>query len=355
MESLSNSSRADETINDRAENHLVDFAASASSLDTFSASSVMPQLRSDAIVFRGDRKLDLQQLSLCHPQPDDVVVDIEWSGVSTGTERLMWSGEMPSFPGMGYPLVPGYEAVGRVRFSEGSPELIGRRVFVPGSRGFEDAKGLFGAAASRLVVGASRVVCVPEEMGEASLLLALAATARHAIGDGALPDLIIGHGVLGRLLARIAIAMGGPPPVVWEINPERADSDEYPVLSPDIDGRTDYKCIHDVSGDPGILDSLVGVMAPRGEIVLAGFYSSRVSFNFPPVFMKEARIRAAAEWKREDLDHVLELWGSGKLQLDDLITHRFPAADAQEAYNTAFTSAACLKLSIDWRDYDRAH
>ena len=41
-------------------------------------------------------------------------MDIEWSGISTGTEKLLWSGRMPPFPGMGYPLVPGYESVGRI-------------------------------------------------------------------------------------------------------------------------------------------------------------------------------------------------------------------------------------------------
>ena len=28
-----------------------------------------------------------------------------YSGISTGTETLLWTGKMPSFPGMGYPLV----------------------------------------------------------------------------------------------------------------------------------------------------------------------------------------------------------------------------------------------------------
>ncbi len=53
--------------------------------------------------------------------------------------------------------------------------------------------------------------------------MALAATARHAIaGFGtALPDLIVGHGVLGRLLARLTLAAGGTPPTVWELNPRR--------------------------------------------------------------------------------------------------------------------------------------
>jgi len=49
-----------------------------------------------------------------HDGQTDVVVDLAWSGVSAGTERLLWSGDMPPFPGLGYPLVPGYESVGRV-------------------------------------------------------------------------------------------------------------------------------------------------------------------------------------------------------------------------------------------------
>ena len=43
------------------------------------------------------------------------------------------------------------------------------------------------------------------------------------------------------------------------------------------------------------------ISTPRGEVVLAGFYSERMSFAFPPAFMKEARIRVAAEWQPEDI------------------------------------------------------
>ena len=67
-----------------------------------------------AVVLEGPERLVLARLSLCEVAPEDVVVDIEWSGISTGTERLLWSGRMPPFPGMGYPLVPGYESVGRI-------------------------------------------------------------------------------------------------------------------------------------------------------------------------------------------------------------------------------------------------
>jgi 3-hydroxyethyl bacteriochlorophyllide a dehydrogenase len=52
-------------------------------------------------------------------------------------------------------------------------------VFVPGARCFGEVRGLFGGAASRLVVpGAGGAVS--ERLGERGVLLALAATAYHA-------------------------------------------------------------------------------------------------------------------------------------------------------------------------------
>src|SRR3954447_7864459 len=57
-----------------------------------------------AVVLNAPEDLALTRLPLSEAEPGDVVVDIEWSGVSAGTERLLWTGEMPPFPGMGYPL-----------------------------------------------------------------------------------------------------------------------------------------------------------------------------------------------------------------------------------------------------------
>jgi 3-hydroxyethyl bacteriochlorophyllide a dehydrogenase len=68
---------------------------------------------------------------LADPGADDVVVKSTWSGISAGTEKLLFEGRMPAFPGMGYPLVPGYETVGRVVSvgSKSPAELEGRFVF----------------------------------------------------------------------------------------------------------------------------------------------------------------------------------------------------------------------------------
>ena len=304
-----------------------------------------------AVVMEAPEHLELREIGLPPPGDDELVVDIEWSGISTGTERLLWYGRMPSFPGMGYPLVPGYESVGSVSHAApGSGYAIGERVFVPGARCFGEVRGLFGGAASRLVVPAARVVRCGAAAGEEGVLLALAATARHAIGSAPPPDLIVGHGVLGRLLARIAIALGAPAPTVWERNAARRDGARgYAVVDPADDPRRDYRAIYDVSGDPAILDTLVARLAPGGEIVLAGFYSEPLAFQFAPAFMREARIRVAAEWREPDLADTRRLLDAGALALDGLITHRSAATDAASAYRTAFDDPSCLKMILDWR------
>jgi len=312
-----------------------------------------------AVVIDRPEHLQLSHLHLPALQDGDVVVEVEWSGISTGTERLIWSGQMPPFPGMGYPLVPGYEAVGRIiSVGAGGTHWVGQRVFVPGARCFGEVKGLFGGSASRLVVPGHRVVPVEEKLGEQAVLLALAATAYHSVAGGGQnqpfppPDLIVGHGVLGRLLARMNVAAGFHDFTVWETNRTRSNGAErYTVMHPDEDERRDYQAIYDVSGDATILDRLIARMAPGGEVVLAGFYAQPLSLNFAPAFMREARIRVAAEWKRADMLAVSALVAGGRLSLDGLITHSERAEHAGGAYEQAFSDAGCLKMVLDWRHH----
>jgi 3-hydroxyethyl bacteriochlorophyllide a dehydrogenase len=221
---------------------------------------------------------------------------------------------------------------------------------VPGASCFKEVRGLFGGAARRLIVPGTRAISIRDDVREQGVLIALAATARHAVATGAFPELIVGHGVLGRLLARLTLAAGHPTPVVWETNAERhAGAAGYPVVYPDTDTRRDYGVIVDVSGDSAILDRLIGRLARGGEIVLAGFYEKPLSFEFAPSFLREARMRVAAEFKPEDVAAVVELINGGRLSLDGLITHRMDASDADQAYRTAFGDASCLKMILDWR------
>ena len=319
-------------------------------------------VNTQAVVFEEPLRLSLRELTLVDATDADVLVQMRWSGISTGTERMLWTGTMPPFPGLGYPLVPGYEGVGEIVVAgPDSGRELGQLVYIAGSRGFTDARGLFGGQASMVVVPGTKTVVLNPQLGEQGALFALAATAHNALCATApgisprdvpdqLPELIVGHGALGRLIARLVVLYGGKAPTVWEINPVRVDGARgYHVVHPDSDPRRDYRTICEVSGTNGLWDTLIARMAPRGEICLAGFYSEPVSFTFPPAFMRQTRFRIAAQWKESDLRTIAELANSGALSLDGLITNREPVSRAADAYSTAFGDPHCVKMILDWR------
>ena len=280
---------------------------------------------SAAVVFDNPGTLAVRSLELVAPQAD-------------------------AFPGMVYPLVPGYESVGVVAEVHGESETrVGDWVFVPGAHCFSQARCLFGGTAARLIVPSGRTVRIDSALGPRGVSLSLAATAYNAVRDG-LPDLIIGHGALGRLVARLVIALGGEAPTVWEKNPARQrGAVGYRVSNAADDDRRDYRCICEVSGDASLLDDLIMRLRPGGEIILAAFYADALSFRFPPAFIRRARLRVAAEWQPADLADVQALVQSGALSLNDLVTHTAPLSGVADAYRTAFHDSECVKMVLDWR------
>lgn len=334
---------------------------------------MMGRERSHAIVFEQPGHLSCRAVGLCTMGPEDLLVDIEYSGISTGTERLLWEGRMPHFPGLAYPLVPGYESVGRViDAGDRCSYAIGDRVFVPGAACYTgDVRGLFGATASRVIVPESRCIALQattQSAAQDSVLLALAATAMHllthrlggtsesstvtldTVRDNA-PELIIGHGTLGRLLARICLAVGAPAPRVWEQDPaRRVGTQSYDVVAMQDDERQDYLRACDVSGGGGALfDDVIARLRRGGAFTLGGFYSQPVSFSFAPAFMREIALNVAAEWLPSDLALVTSLIDSKALSLEGLVTHTELASNPEAAYQRAFDDPECLKMVLDWR------
>ncbi len=317
--------------------------------------SIAMRAMSTAVVFEQPGEMTIRPVELPEPHSTDCVVEVQWTGISTGTERLLWDGRMPPFPGLAYPLVPGYESVGSVLSTGERTDLeVGQRVFVPGSRGFKDVHGLFGGAARSLVVPAERLITLPAETESTGVLLALAATACHALRrmeDLGPPELIIGHGALGRLLARITEARSQMTPVVWETAAERREGDHsYTVIDPTDDDRRDYRRVCDVSGASLIIDQAVHHLAKGATVLLAGFYAAPIQFQFPAAFMREIDLRISAEWQPEDMQFALDLVSGGDLSLSGIITHDQPYDSAETAYQRAFSDPRCLKMVLDWRD-----
>jgi 3-hydroxyethyl bacteriochlorophyllide a dehydrogenase len=255
---------------------------------------------------------------------------------------------------MGYPLVPGYESVGRV--VAGRPGRARRRRARVRARRrcFGEVRGLFGGARRALVVpGREGRADRRTKLGERGVLLALAATAYHAIAAAARaipPDLIVGHGVLGRLLARLTV-LAGPAPVVWETNAgERRGRRGLRGDGPrTTDTRRDYRCIYDVSGDASPARHADRPPGPRGRD-RAGRLLRRAAVIRVPAGLhargphpRRRRVAAQPTWS------PCANWPrSGALSLDGLITHR-ARQRGRRAYRTAFGDPTCLKMILDWR------
>lgn len=307
---------------------------------------------SEAVVLEKPNELGLKTLQIEEVKSDEILVDIQYSGISTGTERLLYEGRMPDFPGMGYPLVPGYESIGTVEKSGSQSDFLpGEKVFVPGAKCFGDLKSLFGGTASKLVVSSKRVCKVPKETGEEGSLLALAATANHvfSVNGDCKPNIIVGHGALGRLIAKIAV-LKGLNPIVIEANKERRKGNfEYEVIGPLESKKLTGDCVVDASGDSSQLNDLIKFLKPQGEIVLAGFYDKPLSFDFAPAFLREANIRVSAQWTPTDLNIVSGLFATKKINFEDLISHRVAIDSIDSAYEIAFNDSSCLKMIINWK------
>ncbi len=155
--------------------------------------------------------------------PDDVLVRTSWSGVSRGTESLVFSGRVPDsqyevmrapfqegeFPA---PVKYGYLRVGVVE--EGPTGLLGRTVFC------------LHPHQTAYVVPASAVTVVPQDVPPPrAVLTGLVETAVNALWDtGPLIGdrlAVVGAGALGCCVARLAGTIPGTTVTLVDVDPSR--------------------------------------------------------------------------------------------------------------------------------------
>ena len=239
--------------------------------------------------------------------------------------------------------------IGRRRDREAGARALalGERVFVPGAKLLRRrARAVRRCSRPRRCAGRRASCRSTSELGERGVLLALAATAYHAIcAPGARAARSHRRPWRARSAARAARhrrpaanrrSCGSAIPT----RVSGADRTTRSSIRPTI-RAANYRVIYDVSGDAALLDTLIARLAPGGEVVLAGFYSEPLSFAFPPAFMREARMRVAARVApRRPRGRQGACRRSGRLSLDGLITHRQRAAQRRSAYGTAVRRSA---------------
>jgi NADPH:quinone reductase-like Zn-dependent oxidoreductase len=222
---------------------------------------------------------EIRTVPLAAPGPDDVLVRALYSGISRGTETLVFSGRVPpdqyaamrapfqdgDFPA---PVKYGYLSVGVV--DQGRADLLGRTVFC------------LHPHQSAYVVPAAAVVPVPDGVPPARAVLAgTVETAVNALWDAAplVGDrvTVIGAGMVGCCVAALLARIPGARVELVDRDPARARVAErlgVVFAAPeDAAGGRDL-VVHASATSEGLQRSL-DLLAPEGAVLELSWYGDR--------------------------------------------------------------------------------
>lgn len=230
-----------------------------------------------ALVYEAPRTTAIHEVPLAEPGTCHVHVRTMFSGLSRGTERLVFEGRVPrrewarmrapfqtgDFP---FPVRYGYAAVGMVE--QGPGDLLGRHVFClyPHQTAFS--------------VPAGAVVPLPEGLAPADAILAAnMETALNALWDGDIRPgqrvLIVGAGLLGWLLAHLLSRRAGLDVVITDIRPETGvRADDFYVnfcLPQDVPAERFDRVFHTSATSAG-LQTALDALVFEGRLVELSWY-----------------------------------------------------------------------------------
>ncbi len=309
-------------------------------------------------MFSAAGELAVRDVSLRVAAADDVTVDIAYSSISSGTERLIFGGTLPGFPMLRFPLVPGYEAVGTVaRIGEDVKDVVvGDEVFVGGSMCYTDALGLFGGNAARLHKKASLVVPLHGIALSRAPLLALAATSLHGIrrlGDVRGKRIaVLGLGAIGQFAARF-LAHAGAHVSCAEIDAARLAQAPDGCERLDLSGGSldtvarDLDAVVEATGRSQELAPAARALRAGGDLLLLSYYDE-LRTPYVDLFIKEVNLLVAREWAHDDLLAARDALADGAIGVGKLADHVVPVSDYEAAYHTAFHDPSISKVILQW-------
>ena len=280
------------------------------------------------------------------PGPGEARLAMLWSGLSRGTERLVFSGRVPAsehermrapmqagdFP---FPVKYGYCAVARVE--EGPADLAGKTVFC-----LHPHQNIFIAPLARLTA-------LPESLSpRRATLAANMETALNALWDsGAGPGdrvVVVGAGLVGLLVAYLAAGMPGADVTVVDLDPARAPvaksfgaafvtpGDFHDARVPDAD------IVFHASATPGGLALALSAGGLEARIVELSWYGEGVTatplggaFHSRRLRLVSSQVGLIAPSRRPRWDYARRLGKALELladaRLDALITGEVAFAD----------------------------
>ncbi len=313
----------------------------------------MSTLEARALWFVAPRSVELRSETLRAPGPREVVVRGLASGVSQGTEMLLYRGEGPEVfdpslagPAGGattYPRRYGYAWVGEITACGSNARLReGTRVFALAPHG------------EGHVLDSDAVRALPEDFSATRAVLAAnletaitcAWDASPSLGDDAV---VLGGGVVGILTAWLLAKTGANVTLIERSEKRRAAAR---ALAPSLliesaaapDGTADV--VVEATGDPRVLDDAIAWTRPEGRIVVASFYGARRA----PVDLGDAFHRRRLELRASQVSTIpprlRERWTPARRWLFVLSLLHERALDALIAPPTPFERAAELYAAL---------
>jgi threonine dehydrogenase-like Zn-dependent dehydrogenase len=232
-----------------------------------------------ALWYAAPGRAEIRESSLPAPGPGEVLVRMRYSGISRGTERLVFEGRVPAseyermrmptqegdFP---FPVKYGYAAVGTVE--SGSSTLMGRTVFA------------LHPHQDRFIIAESAVIAVPDSIPPRRAVLAPnLETALNVLWDGEARAgqriAVVGGGLVGLLVAALAVTPVGAQVTLIDKDPARAPLAEKMGAAfalPENAPHGAELVIHTSATDAGLALAL-DIAAFEANVVEASWYGDR--------------------------------------------------------------------------------
>ena len=333
----------------------------------------------EAVWFGGPKQVEIRQEPAAAVGPAGVRVRALVSGVSAGSELLVYRGsaprelqpDLPTARGdFGFPIKFAYASVGRV-IEVGSRVdqlAVGDLVFVHHPHQTE------------YVVPADFPIRLPQDLppdvGVFAANLETAVTvvldAHPRLGEAVL---VTGQGVVGLLITMLLRRAGATPIVTTDLHPRRraasaavgadhalgadADADvSHAVL--ELTDRRGVDVAIEVSGSPAALQACIDAAAFAGTVVVASWYGTHdVGLSLGGRFHRHRQRIISSQVSTLD-PALAPRWDRARrtalvttllkeLPLTDLITHRFPFEQAAAAYELLDgRPGECLQVVLDY-------
>ncbi|MEQ9206037.1 MAG: L-threonine 3-dehydrogenase [Phycisphaerales bacterium] len=306
------------------------------------------------------------------PGPREVRIKVRKVGIC-GTDRHIWewdewaAGRIP--PG----IITGHEFVGEVDKvgSAVTKFSVGRRVSAEGHMteglDYNSRTGNAHIATDTMIFGIDCDGCfaeymvVPEENvwpvhpdidDKHAAIFDPLGNAVHTVmeaGVSAKTVLISGVGIIGLMAVTVAKAAGAAKIYCTDVNPERLALAKKLGAYEAFDARDDswikqvreethqgVDVLLEMSGAPAAMDQGFRALRNGGRAALLGLPARTVDFDFNAHIIFKGCTVLGINGRRmwETWYQMEKLLLSGRLELDDIITHEFPMSDYQEAFRT---------------------